>query len=53
MTRKDETTDTAFHVLRVEREVNAQLGGDATITDLVRLMLSMGWTPPKEARANG
>lgn len=42
-----------FHVLRVEREVNSQLGGDATITDLVRLMIDMGWTPPNDAHHAG
>jgi hypothetical protein len=44
--------DTDFHVLRVEVEVNRQLGGDATICALVRLMLEMGWTPPSALPSN-
>jgi hypothetical protein len=31
---------------RIEREVNRQLGGDATVGDIVDLMLRLGWRPP-------
>lgn len=41
----------AFHVGLVSRLANARLSGEATIEDLVRLMLDMGWSPPTEARA--
>lgn len=43
-----EATDAEFHIRRVEREVNAQLAGEATVRSLVRLMLEMGWTPPRK-----
>lgn len=45
------SSDTAaFHARLVERRVNEVLGGDATIRELVVLMVEMGWTPPAEPR---
>lgn len=38
-----------FHVKRVERRVNECLGGDATIGELVNIMIEMGWQPPHHA----
>lgn len=38
-----------FHVKLVERRVNETLGGDATISELVNLMIEMGWQPPHRA----
>lgn len=31
---------------RIEYEVNAQFGGDATVSDIVALMMLLGWQPP-------
>lgn len=31
----------------IEYEVNRQLGGDATVGQIVSLMQSMGWRPPE------
>lgn len=36
-----------FHARLVERRVNELLGGDATIRELVALMVEMGWQPPE------
>jgi len=33
---------------RIEYEVNRRLGGDATVGDIVRLMLRLGWRPPED-----
>lgn len=50
MSELPETTiPTEFHVRLVEREVNARLGGDVTVRDLVRLMLDLGWSAPHVA----
>lgn len=32
----------------IEYEVNRQLGGDATVGEIVDLMMRMGWRPPAE-----
>lgn len=37
---------TKFHVALVERRVNERFGGDATIRELLSLMIEMGWQPP-------
>jgi hypothetical protein len=35
-----------FHIKLIERRVNERLGGDATIGQIVELMIDMGWQPP-------
>jgi hypothetical protein len=31
---------------RIEYEVNRQVGGDASVGEIVELMQSLGWMPP-------
>lgn len=38
---------------RIEQEVNRQLGGDATVGDIVALMLRLGWRPPADEGGDG
>jgi hypothetical protein len=40
-------TDTTDWPERIEYEVNRHLGGDATVADIVALMLRLGWRPPE------
>ncbi len=37
----------AAEIDQIERDVNGKLGGDATIGELVAIMLLRGWTPPE------
>lgn len=38
-----------FHVKRIERRVNECLSGEATVGELVNIMIEMGWQPPHRA----
>lgn len=36
----------AEEIARIEEDVNAQMGGNCDIAELVALMLTRGWAPP-------
>lgn len=41
-----EPASNELHVRHISRVINEEWGGDATVEDIVRLMLEIGWQPP-------